>query len=98
MKNILGNQEDLEFYNKEGVMVYAFYTYSNGSGSYENTFDKNGEILTGKDSTGYWSKYTRDEQGYELTYEDSGTKRGFEIQEFTMEQLVKKLGDFKLIK
>ena len=98
MKNILGNQEDLEFYNKEDVKVYEFYTLSYRN-SYENTYDKNGEILTGKCSDGHWSKYTRDEQGNELTYEDSnGAKRILKIQEFTMEELVKKLGDFKLIK
>ena len=162
MKNILGNQENLEFYNKEGVKVYEFYTYSDSRNSYEYTHDKNGRILTSKDSTGYWSKctrgekgrtltyensdgcwykYTRDEQGNELTYESStgywsiytydkngrtltgktsdgywnkytrdekgneltyensyGKKRGFNVPEFTMEELIKKLGDFKLIK
>ena len=56
-------------------------------------------ILTIKNSHGYWSKYARDDEGNELTYESScGTKRGFETQEYTMEQLVKKLGNFKLIK
>ena len=99
MKNILGNQEDLEFYNKEGAKVYDFYTLSDGRNYYEHTYDKNGMILTIKNSPGYWSKYARDDEGNELTYESScGTKRGFETQEYTMEQLVKKLGNFKLIK
>ena len=128
MKNILGNKEDLEFYNKEKVKVYEFYTYSDSRNSYEYTYDKNGMALTYKNgkpltyknsngcwhkhtrdnegneltyknSNGYWNKYTRDEKGNELTYEDSrGKKRGFDTPEFTTEELVKKLGDFKLIK
>ena len=98
MKNVLGNKEDLKFYNEEGVKVYEFCTLSY-TDSYEYTYDKNGIILTSKNSTGYWSKRTRDEKGNELTYENSyGTKRGFNVSEFTMEQLVKKLGNFKLIK
>ena len=100
MKNILGNKKDLEFYNKDGVMVYEFHTYSDGSYFYEHTYDKNGIILTYKNSDGpFWFKWTRDDEGNELTYENSkGTKRGFDTPEFTMEQLVKKLGNFKLIK
>tara|TARA_R110000823_G_scaffold314955_1_gene445111 strand:- start:3837 stop:4136 length:300 start_codon:yes stop_codon:yes gene_type:complete len=99
MKNILGNKKDLEFYNKDGVMVYEFCTLSDDSYSYEYIYDKNGNLLTGKYSDDYWSKYTYDNKGNELTYENSnGTKRGFEIQEFTMEELVKELGNFKLIK
>tara|TARA_R110000823_G_scaffold314955_1_gene445112 strand:- start:4140 stop:4436 length:297 start_codon:yes stop_codon:yes gene_type:complete len=98
MKNIQGNQKNLRFYNKKGIMVYKFRAYSDEN-SYENTYDKNGEVLTGKNSYGDWYKYTRDKKGNELTYENSnGEKRGFEIQEFTMEQLVTKLGSFKLIK
>ena len=99
MLNILGNKENLKLYNEVGVIVYKFYTLSDGGYSYEYTYDKNGKVLTYKNSDGYWSKYTRDEKGNELTYEDScGTKRIFEIQEFTMEELVAKLGNFKLIK
>ena len=107
MKNVLGNKEDLKFYNEEGVLVYEFYTYSDTRSSYEYTYDKNGmaltykngKPLTYKNSNGYWNKYTRDNEGNELTYEDSrGKKRGFDTPEFTTEELVKKLGDFKLIK
>ena len=98
MKNILGNQENLKLYNEKGIMVYEFYTFRDGSSS-ECTYDNNGRALTLKSSSGHWSKWTRDNEGNELTYENSkGIKRGFEIQEFTMEELVKKLGDFKLIK
>ena len=98
MKNILGNKEDLRLYNKEGAIVYKFCTYSDVT-SCEYTYDKNGKVLTGKGSDGYWFKFTYDNEGNELTYENSEVdKRGFEIQEFTMEELVTKLGDFKLIK
>ena len=71
---------------------------SNGYWS-EYTHDENGNVLTYKDSDGYWSEYTYDEKGNELTYKNSaGVKRGFDIPEYTMEELVNKLGNFKLIK
>ena len=117
--NIQGENKDLKFYNKEGIKVYNYYTYSSGSW-FECTYDKKGSILTfkdsdgywferiydekgnkltSKDSKGYWYKYTYDEKGNELTYENSeGTKIGFDIPEYTMKDLVEKLGNFKLIK
>jgi len=52
-----------------------------------------------KSSNGYWFKNTYDEKGNELTYEDSyGRRIGFDIPEYTMEELVEKLGNFKLKK
>ena len=119
MKNILGTQENLKLYNKDGNLVYRFTTNSNGyslektydgdgnqltfkdSNGYscEKTYDKNGNELTFKNSNGYSWEYTYDKNGNELTFKDSnGTSRGFDIQEFTMEQLVEKVGNFKLIK
>ena len=51
------------------------------------------------DSNGYWYEYTYDSDGNELTYKDSnGYTRGFDIPEYTMEQLVEKLGNFKIKK
>ena len=138
--NIQGKNKDLELYNKEGVKVYKYYTYSYNAGD-ESTFDEKGNILTFKNSNGHWDEYTFDEKGNILTYKDSygtwdestfdekgnrltfkhsdgswyectydekgnrltfknsyGVKRGFDIPEYTMENLVEKLGDFKLIK
>ena len=98
MKNILGTTENLELYNKEGKMVYEFYNDSNVF-IYESIYDSNGEELTYKDSYGYWAEYTRDSNGNELTYKNSnGVTRVFEIPEYTMEELVEKLGNFKLKK
>jgi hypothetical protein len=52
-----------------------------------------------KDSDGYSSEYTYDSNGKELTFKDSdGIKRGFDIPEYTMEELVEKLGNFKMVK
>jgi YD repeat-containing protein len=74
------------------------YKDSNGFSS-EYTCDSNGKVLTFKDSTGYSSEYTRDSHGKELTYKDSnGVSRGFDIPEYTMEELVEKLGNFKIKK
>ena len=98
MKNILGTQEDLRLYNKAGNLVYKFTAKSNGS-SYEYTYDKFGKVLTFKDSNGFWWERTYDDDGEVLTFKNSnGVKRGFDIPEFTMEQLVEKVGNFKLIK
>ena len=97
MKNILGTEENLELFNENGIRVYEYfkaYEYS-----YEYTYDSYGKVLTYKDSNGYWYEYTRDSQGNELTYKDSeGVSRGFDIPEYTMEELVSKIGNFKIKK
>jgi hypothetical protein len=68
-----------------------------------NLFDNKGnrvyEFITDSDD-GDWCKNTYDSDGNLLTSENSdGVKKGFDIPEFTMEQLVEKLGhDFKIIK
>jgi YD repeat-containing protein len=98
MKNILGTTENLELFDKDGKRVYQFIKDSDGY-SYETTYDINGKELTHKDSTGYSSEYTYDSNGKELTYKDSnGVTRGFDIPEYTMEELVEKLGNFKIKK
>ena len=98
MKNILGTTENLELFNKDGRLLYNFYKGSDGY-SYERTCDSNGNVLTFKDSTGYSSEYTYDSNGNELTYKNSnGVTRGFDIPEYTMEELVEKLGNFKIKK
>lgn len=98
MKNILGTTEDLKLYNKDGKRVYVFKTDLNGY-SYEFTFDKYGNTLTYRNSKGYSSEFTYDESGNELTYKNSdGVERGFNIPEFTMEELTQKIGNFKLKK
>ena len=48
---------------------------------------------------GFSSETTRDSEGNELTYKNSdGLTRGFDIPEYTMEELVEKLGNFKIKK
>ena len=67
--------------------------------SFEYTRDSNGNTLTYKNSDGFSSEYTYDLDGKELTYKDSdGVTRGFDIPEYTMEELVEKLGNFKIKK
>jgi YD repeat-containing protein len=75
-------------------------TYKSSSGlSYESTYDERGNQLTYKSSSGLSWESTYDEQGNELTYKDSkGDTRGVNIPEFTMEELVAKLGNFKIKK
>ena len=107
MKNILGTQENLSLYNKDGNLIYEFCKNSS-SYSYEKTYDENGNELTFKDSNGFWCEMTYDSNGNVLTLKDSRgaiIKRICKIShqrkvapEFTMKQLVEKVGNFKLIK
>ena len=94
-KNSDGNSSEYT-YNENGKRL----TYKDSNGfSWEKTYDKNGNILTYKDSDDYSYESTYDKNGNELTYKDSnGAERVFDIPEFTMEQLVEKIGNFKLIK
>jgi YD repeat-containing protein len=67
--------------------------------SSEYTYDSNGKVLTFKDSTGYSYESTYDSNGNQLTYKDSdGNSFGFDVPEYTMEELVEKLGNFKIKK
>jgi hypothetical protein len=97
--NALGVFENLELFDKDGNRVYKFGVHYNKSW-YKSTYDSNGKELTFENSTGYWYKRTYNSNGKELTYENScGEKMGFDIPEFTMEQLVEKIGhNFKIIK
>jgi hypothetical protein len=64
-------------------------------------FDKEGRIVYNfrKDSDGYTSESTYDSEGNVLTFKDSNEfTRGFDIPEYTMEELVQKLGNFKIKK
>jgi hypothetical protein len=59
-------------------------TQLNALGAFESLelFDKNGNIVYKflTNSKGDWSKYTYDEKGNKVTYEDSnGVKMGFDI-------------------
>jgi YD repeat-containing protein len=69
MKNIQGNQKSLKLRDEEGRVVYKFEAYGTGKFA-EETYDKHGNELTFKDSTGFRYKYTRDKLGYVLTYKN----------------------------
>ena len=98
MKNIFNTEENLNLFNENGVKVYEYFKDSNGF-SYEYTYDSNGKVLTYKDSNGNGCEYTYDSYGNELTYKDlNGVRRGFDIPEYTMEELIAKIGKFKIIK
>ena len=103
MKNVLGTEENVRLFNKDGKKVYDYYkdTYDlKGNHKYtECTYDLKGNILTFKNSKGFSSERTRDSNGKELTYKNSdGDRRGLDIPEYTMEELVEKLGNFKIKK
>ena len=94
-KDSTGYSWESTFNEKRNVL-----TYKNSNGySWESTFNEKGNELTFKDSTGYSWERTYDSNGNILTYKDSnGNSRGFDIPEYTMEQLVLKLGEFKIKK
>jgi YD repeat-containing protein len=75
-------------------------TFKESTGySSEYTYDSDGRELTYKNSIGYSYEYTRDSDGRELTYKSStGVMRGFDVPEYTMEELVEKIGNFKIKK
>ena len=75
-------------------------TFKDSTGySWESTYDSKGNELTFKNSNGYSWESTYDSKGNELTFKNSdGNSRGFDIPEYTMEELVKKLGEFKIKK
>ena len=93
-----------EFYKSSSGITYEYtydsngneLTYKNSNGySYEYTRDANSKELTFKDSNGYSYEYTRDANGKELTFKSSnGVSRGFDIPEYTMEELVEKIRKF----
>ena len=83
-------------YNKNGNQLT--FKHSNGY-SWEKTYNVNGRELTYIDSDGLSWEFTYDKNGNELTYKHSnGFSRGFNIPEYTMEELVEKLGEFKIKK
>ena len=107
----LFNQEGIkvyEYYKNSSGFRYECTRDSNGNEltykdsdgfSYEYTYNSNNNILTYKNSNGNGCEYTYDSEGNELTYKDStGVRRGFDIPEYTMEELIEKLGNFKIKK
>ena len=95
-------------YNKDSDSFSQEYTYDEmgnmltygDSDSYweEYTYDEKGNRLTYKSSNGYSWERTYDENGNELTYKDGdGAMRGFDIPEYTMEELKEMIGkEFKI--
>jgi uncharacterized protein RhaS with RHS repeats len=76
-------------------------TFEDSNGNWDkSTYDSNGNEVFSENQDGCWWKRTYDTNGNELTFENSnGRKRGFDIPEFTMEELVKKIGhNFKIKK
>jgi hypothetical protein len=96
MKNIkeylkIENKE-ITLYHKNGGIAFFYWEGENEEWN-ERAYHTSGRLLTYKDSSGYWARYTCDEDGDELTFENSkGNKRGFDVEEMTMEQICKALG------
>ena len=79
-----------------------YYEYSNGDWSKREYDDKRNQIYY-EDSNGYWSKSEYDDNRNEIYYENSNghiiDKRPKPTPEYTMEELVNKLGhNFKIKK
>lgn len=70
---------------------------------YKKEYDERGNITYFKNSDGFWYKKEYNERGNEIYFEDSHgiikDNRPKPKPEYTMEQLIEKLGeDFKLVK
>jgi hypothetical protein len=94
-KNLYGDSSEYT-YDSHGNQL----TYKSSDGfSSETNYDINGNELRYKNSNGYSYERTYNSNGRELTYKDSdGVTRGFDIPEYTMEELVERLGNFKIKK
>jgi YD repeat-containing protein len=92
----LGKVWDEQTFNENGSLL----THKDSTGYWtERTYDDKGKVLSYKNSSGFWVERTYDKNGNELTFKNSqGLSRGLDIPEYTMEQLVKKIGNFKLKK
>ncbi len=109
---IITDLENVEFpiiiEDKKGNTIYM--QWEDGSWS-QYTYDEKNNLLTCKTSSGNLSERTYDEKGNLLTYKNSNghfrikgesvTKEEFELfvngtPEYTMEELVSKIGNFKL--
>ena len=72
-----------------------------GTTEYLELYNKEDKVVYWfyKNSNGYSCERIYDSSGNELTFKDSdGVTRGFDIPEYTMEELVEKLGNFKIKK
>jgi len=89
-----------EEYNDKGQVVY----FENNSGFWSKyKYDYNGNLIYRENIDGYWIKKEYDYNGSVIYFEDSnGTimgKRPKSVPEYTMEELVNKLGhNFKIKK
>jgi len=102
------NGNKLTYKNSKGYCYERTYddngnelTFKDSKGDwYEYTRDDNGNELTFKHFDGYWYERTYDDQGNELTFKHSdGVSRGFNIPEYTMEELTRIVGkEFKIKK
>ena len=83
--------------DKTGNEIYS--EDSNGFW-YKNEFDSSGNEIYSEDSNGFWFRREFDLSGNEIYYEDSTgvLKDDHFIPEYTMEELVEKLGNFKIKK
>ena len=85
MKNILGTENKLGLFNKNGIKVYEYFKNSFAY-SEECTYDSNGNELTYKNSNGFSYEYTYDSNNNVLTYKNSdGETRGFD-KIYTLEE------------
>ena len=89
---VINNNRGKEIYYEE---KYGFWC--------KREYDDKGNEIYYKNSDGYWSKREYDDNGNEIYTEDSGgyidDKRPKPVPEYTMEELVDKLGhNFKIKK
>lgn len=86
-----------EIFDKKGDRVYYEDSYGYWS---KREYNSQGNEIYFENSGGFWAKREYDSQGNEIYYESSDgyIKDNRVVPEYTMEELVEKLGNFKLKK
>ena len=84
-------------YDSNGNLIY--HEASDGYW-FKKEFDSKGNLIYYENSTSYWHKREYDTKGNEIYFENSDglIRDNRKIPEFTMEELVKKIGNFKIKK
>ena len=93
------NIKEFPFIIKDKTGNEIYFENSNGYW-YKNEFDSSGNEIYSENSKGYWYKNEFDSKNNQIYYEDSkgNIKDDRFIPEYTMEELVEKLGNFKIKK
>lgn len=90
------NVKEFPFIIKDSKGKEIYHENSKGFW-WKNTYDSEGNIIHYENANGHWAKKEYDSNGNEIYYENSVgiIKDNRNIPEYTMEELIEKIGIFK---